>query len=112
MSNHSKEMMKGIAELIILQTLEQHEECYGYQLTTLIAKTSDNVFKLKEGTLYPILYRLEGRNLITSERKQSPQGRERRYYQLTTKGKRVLAKETKEAKHIMKGLQQILQSNV
>ena len=110
MTQPSKEMMKGIAEVIILQTLSKNDECYGYQLTELIAKSSNKAFEMKEGTLYPLLYRLEAKKLITSQKKQSPNGRTRRYYSLTAKGKRVLAEEANEAKNLMRGLSSVLKA--
>lgn len=86
-------MKKGILEILVLKLLDE-EEKYGYQLISELKKRSENLFSLKEGTLYPILYRLEDDGLVTSKW-SVPDGREvsKKYYQITEEGKTVL-KET------------------
>ncbi|MFA5995859.1 MAG: helix-turn-helix transcriptional regulator [Patescibacteria group bacterium] len=104
----SKEIIKGVAEIIVLQTLHEHGEAYGYQLTRAIAQTSQNIFELQEGTLYPLLYRLEFKNLVTSQVKPAPNGKDRRYYHITNKGKKLLLERTTELGILLKGIKQVL----
>lgn len=104
----SKEMLKGAAEIIVLQTLKQEGELYGYQLIKSIRNTSNGIFDLQEGTLYPLLYRLEFKGSITSTKKDGPNGKERRYYQITSSGKRLLKERSAEAATFVEGLKHML----
>lgn len=87
---YEKQIKKGVLEILVLKLLAQ-EEKYGYQLISELKERSNDLFVLKEGTLYPILYRLEDENLVLSHWSE-PKGKEisRKYYQITDKGKREL----------------------
>lgn len=104
----SKELMKGAAEAIVLQALHEHGESYGYELIQTIAKESDDLFAFREGTLYPLLYRLESRGYVTSERQTAPSGKERRYYVITSKGRTLLKERSAEYAKFFKALKQSL----
>ncbi len=54
----NKELMKGSTTLLVLRLLET-ENMYGYEMIKDLKERSENVFELKEGTLYPILHALE-----------------------------------------------------
>ncbi|MFA6024782.1 MAG: helix-turn-helix transcriptional regulator [Candidatus Gracilibacteria bacterium] len=105
----SKEILKGSIELIVLQTLDDLDEAYGYQLTSAIEKSSASIFQFQESTLYPLLYRLEEKGFLESEWKQKGE-KKRRYYKLTREGKRVLQEETVQFKHFLKGMNKILRT--
>lgn len=87
---YEQQMKKGVLEMLVLKQLEQ-EEKYGYQLISQLRDKSSEMFTLKEGTLYPILYRLEDDGLVVSRWSQ-PEGREvsRKYYAITEAGKEGL----------------------
>lgn len=87
---YEQQMKKGVLEVIVLKLLENSEK-YGYQLITELKEKSSGMFTLKEGTLYPILYRLEDDQLVNS-RWSEPKGKEvsRKYYTITEKGKAEL----------------------
>lgn len=81
------QLMKGILEGCILKIIEHHET-YGYEIVTSLEK---NGFReVKEGTLYPLLLRLEKKELITATYKPSPLGPSRKYYTLTPAGQNYL----------------------
>lgn len=61
----SKELLKGSTTMLILEMLKD-ENMYGYQMIKRLSEKSENIFELKEGTLYPILHGLEENDLITS----------------------------------------------
>lgn len=84
-------MKKGVFEMLVLKLLEK-EEKYGYQLINELRNKSNHMFILKEGTLYPILYRMEDDGLVIS-RWSEPKGKEvsRKYYAITETGKQVLS---------------------
>ena len=89
-SKFAQQMKKGVLDMLVLKLLMM-EEKYGYQLISELKEKSGEVIVLREGTLYPILYRLEDDQLIIS-RWSEPKGREvsRKYYGITEKGKRTV----------------------
>jgi PadR family transcriptional regulator PadR len=80
----SKELMKGSTVILIL-TLLDRKDMYGYEMTKEMEKHSDGVFTLKEGTLYPILHSLESEGFVESYWDEKD-GRKRKYYRLTKQG--------------------------
>lgn len=54
----NKELLKGSTTMLVLNLLVE-ENMYGYQMIKALSKKSQNIFELKEGTLYPILHSLE-----------------------------------------------------
>lgn len=87
---YERQMKKGVLEILVLKLLERDEK-YGYQLISELRDKSGELFSLKEGTLYPILYRLEEEGLVIS-RWSMPQGKEisRKYYQISESGEKIL----------------------
>lgn len=83
-------MKKGVLEMLVLQLLSGKEK-YGYQLICELREQSDDMFLLKEGTLYPILYRMEDDGLVVS-RWSEARGKEvsRKYYSITAEGSETL----------------------
>lgn len=92
----SKELLKGSTSMLVLNLLE-NKAMYGYQMIKELKKRSENIFELKEGTLYPILHALEEKNLITSYWDNSS-SKKRKYYLITEAGKRALRDKEKEWK--------------
>lgn len=90
-AKYERQMKKGVYEMLVLYLLGKGEK-YGYQLIIEMKEKSGGMFALKEGTLYPILYRLEEDGCIVS-RWSRPKGREisRKYYSITEKGLQVLS---------------------
>ena len=81
------QLMKGILEGCILKIIDQ-SETYGYEI---VVKLQENGFQdVKEGTLYPLLLRLEKKKLILASYKPSPLGPSRKYYSLTRDGREYL----------------------
>lgn len=69
---------------------------YGYQIIKELKTRSENVFELKEGSLYPVLHVMETKRLVTSYEKESGSKRRRRYYRITENGRRELADKKSE----------------
>ena len=90
-----KSLLSGSTPLLVLSLLEA-EDMYGYQMVTELARRSDDTFDLKEGTLYPLLHALEKGRYVRSYLKPAPSGRERKYYHLTDAGRRQLEYKTQE----------------
>lgn len=100
--------MKGLADLVVLRALDRHGESYGYGLIERIGEDSQDLFAFQEGTLYPLLYRLERDGFVSSRRKAGSSGKERRYYRLTEAGRKRLAERTQEYRGFLKGMSLIL----
>ena len=90
-----KSLLSGSTPLLILSLLKD-QDMYGYQMVAELAKRSDDTFQLKEGTLYPLLHTLEKNRWVSSYSKQTPSGRERKYYRLTNEGRAQLEYKEKE----------------
>ena len=81
----AREATPGGLDLLVLHLLGERE-MYGYEIVTELAKRSQTVFQMKEGTLYPLLHRLEKEGAVTAY-EEKKEGRTRRYYRLTRKGR-------------------------
>lgn len=95
------ELRRGALVLAVLSRLDQEE--YGYSLKRSLA---DAGLEIDEGTLYPLLRRLEGQGLLTSEWLIA-EGRPRRYYRISAEGaktRRALSQEWNTLAKVMKGL--------
>lgn len=85
----SSQMLKGTLEGCILGIISQ-KETYGYEISE---KLFDYGFgKITEGTIYPLLLRLEKNGMISAIYRQSELGPKRKYYFLTTKGQEDIQK--------------------
>jgi len=81
------QLNRGTLEGCIVKIIS-NEETYGYEIVTLLQDYG--FIDVKEGTIYPILVRLEKKNIISSIYKESPLGPKRKYYVLTEYGKEFL----------------------
>lgn len=83
---YERQLKRGMLEIIVLKMISK-APTYGYQLLNEMDRQSSGLFKIKEGTLYPILYRLEDDGMIKSEW-IIPKDREvsKKYYTITPKG--------------------------
>ena len=87
-----RELMRGAGPTAVLKLLERGE-MYGYQLVEALAARSEGVLAMGQSTLYPMLYNLEAKKLVASRIEKADNGRPRKYYRLTGKGTRRLAKD-------------------
>lgn len=83
------ELKKGSIEMLILSLLESRAR-HGYEIGKLIEARSGGRLTFALPTLYPTLLRLENRGLIKGRWVERPGQRERCFYRVTTKGRRVL----------------------
>lgn len=83
------QMLKGILEGCILNIIAD-EMVYGYEISQKLNKLGFG--EVSEGTVYPMLLRLERNNFLRAERKESPSGPPRKYYSLTEAGEQEAAK--------------------
>ena len=105
----SKELMKGSTAALVLSVLK-NQDLYGYKIIKEIALRSDDVFVLKEGTLYPLLHALEKAGDVRAYEHTAPSGRERRYYALTERGKGRLQEKTEEWTYFAESVNAVLRA--
>lgn len=89
-----KSLVQGSLSMLILSLLEE-KDMYGYEMIETLRQKSQNVFELKAGSLYPLLHTLEAKNLVTSY-EDDTSGKTRRYYHISSEGKRILKKKKQE----------------
>ncbi|MEM8568433.1 MAG: helix-turn-helix transcriptional regulator [Bacteroidota bacterium] len=87
MSKDQAELLKGIYPILILKLLNGNSPMYGYQIEKNVRILSDDQFSITQGSLYPILHKLEEKGLIKSFHKEV-NNRTRKYYKITTKGRK------------------------
>ena len=84
-----------------------HGPTYGYEISQTVHTRSNGYFELKEGSLYPALHRLEQQKLVKSSWREVD-GRRRKYYELTSAGRKVLAAKKQEWQAFANGIQGVL----
>ena len=97
------QLLKGIAPAVVLEILSRGQ-MYGYELSEAIEQRSGDILTLGRGTLYPLLYNLEAKGLVVAEWQDSENGRKRRYYSITGKGKDRLAHQKEQWLRLQEGV--------
>jgi PadR family transcriptional regulator, regulatory protein PadR len=85
----SRELVAASASGIVLALLSRGED-YGYAMIRRVREASGDRLQWAEGMLYPVLHRLEADGLIRSRWGASPDGRKRKYYEITAQGAKAL----------------------
>lgn len=101
-----REQLKGHLDLLLLAAVEAGP-AHGYAIAQALRARSDGVFDLGEGTLYPALRRLEDAGLLRSTW-TTVQGRRRRVYELTPRGRNALADQAHEWQRFAHGVGSVL----
>ena len=86
----SPTLLQGTLDLLVLHAL-QRGALHGYAIAQTIHLLSDEVLKVEEGSLYPALYRLELDGAIRARWGVSENNRRAKYYEITPRGRKVLA---------------------
>lgn len=87
------ELIRGTLDVLILKALVWGP-LHGYAITSLIRRQTDDALLVEEGTLYPALWRLEGKELVEAEWGLSENNRKAKFYRLTPQGRQHLHRET------------------
>ena len=96
-----KDVQQGTLALMVLKTLDVLGPQHGYGLARRIEQISGDVLSVNQGTLYPLLLRLEQEGAITSEAATSENNRRARFYRLTPAGRRQLQAEARSWRQTM-----------
>jgi PadR family transcriptional regulator, regulatory protein PadR len=86
------ELLQGTLDILILNTLSAGR-AHGHAIANHIRQTSQEVFQIETGSLYPALHRLEAKGWVTASWDLSDKGKRARYYQLTALGRKQLTVE-------------------
>ena len=87
--------MQGTLALMILKTLDVLGPLHGYGIARRIEQISQGVLAVNQGTLYPVLLKLEQEGAIASEWGASENNRRARFYRLTKDGRKQMQAETR-----------------
>jgi PadR family transcriptional regulator, regulatory protein PadR len=99
------QLLKGILDGCILAVIEK-EPVYGYELSRKLQ--ASGLQDVSEGTIYPVLLRLQKNKWITGEMRPSESGPNRKYYSLTEDGKAALVEITQEWEYLSVPVNQLL----
>ena len=91
-----KDVQQGTLALMVLKTLDVLGTLHGYGIARRIEQISGDLLAVNQGTLYPVLLRLEQEGAITSEWGTSENNRRARFYRLTRAGRKQLQEETND----------------
>ena len=110
MQDHFQSHFKKGATTLCILSLLSHGELYGYQMVQTMARLSKGQFTMREGTLYPVLYRLEQQGYLQSRKRLVGRKMERVYYRLSTEGEAFLQQLSEEYAQISAGVALVLGS--
>ena len=105
-SSFTPEVKKGSAELLVLALVEERPR-HGYEISKLIEARSGGALSFHVASLYPMLYRLERRGWVEGRWVEKAGQRRRRYYKLTTEGRKVLARQRSVWRQFMAALDSV-----
>lgn len=100
-------LLQGTLDLLILHAL-QRGPLHGYAVAQTIHLLSDEVLKVEEGSLYPALYRLELDGAISAQWGVSENNRKAKYYQITKRGKKLIAEQQSQWDRLSSAVHRVL----
>lgn len=103
----SRELKRGTIELVLLTLLEERER-YGYEIVAAIESRSGGKLDVRDGTLYPVLYRLEEGGFVEPRWETQERGVPRKYYRITDGGKQESRRLRQEWREFAAGMDAIL----
>ena len=101
------ELLQGTLDLLVLRTL-RFGPAHGHAIALAIARGSDDVLLVEQGSLYPALHRLIERGFVTFDDGTSENNRRAKFYRLTPKGRRQLDVETSKWEALARAVGRIL----
>lgn len=107
---YSSQLLKGTFQTIILKVLSEKDRMYGYEITQKVRELSANEIVVTEGSLYPILHKMEETGWVTAER-ITIGNRTRRYYSLTVSGSENMALKLEEFERFISTMKSIFYPN-
>jgi DNA-binding PadR family transcriptional regulator len=108
---YSPEPLKGTLQTILLKVLKDHGKMYGYEITQRVKELSEGRILLTEGSLYPMLHRLEAEGMLKTETVLMGK-RVRKYYALTAEGRSLVKERLNELFDFIKTISNVLQVKI
>ena len=108
MGIRKNDILQGTLVLLVLKTLSSGKKMHGYAITSHIQRTSDQMLRVEEGSLYPALHRMEQEGWLRAEWGLTEKHREARFYSLTAKGRKQLAQEQESWQRLTEGVARVL----
>jgi transcriptional regulator len=102
-----KQMLDGKVETMLLAVLETGPS-YGYAIVKELNKRARGILQLGEGTIYPVLHRMEEKRLISASWRTADNNKQRKYYRLTNKGRKALATNCRQWQLLALVMKQVL----
>ena len=99
--NINKELVGASTGLVILKVLAQKPN-YGYEIVKSVNEEADNFYVWQEGTIYPVLRKLEKEGLLRSRWEEADTDRKRKYYYITARGREAITEGAAEWKGFYK----------
>ena len=99
----------GTLDMLILRTLDRADEMHGFEIAEAIQRTSAGVLQVEEGSLYPALQRMLIKGWVSAEWGKTQENRRARYYQLTSAGRKHLAREMESYERVARAIGLVLQ---
>ena len=84
-----KELIGASTSILVLGILAK-DPSYGYEVVKRVNQEAENLFEWQEGTIYPVLHKLEKEGLLRTEWQEANTGRRRKYYYITDQGREAL----------------------
>jgi len=110
MGKEKTDLLQGTLDMLILKALKLGS-MHGFGISVLIRQMSREVLQVEQGSLYPALYRLEGRGWIISEWGTSENNRKAKFYKLTPAGRKQLLDETSNWERLSTAINLVLRTN-
>ena len=104
----SAELLPGTLDMLVLQTLTL-QPMHGYAIAQHIARRSESVLQVEQGSLYPALERLQRKGWVTSKWGETPTKRRARYYTLTTAGRKQLGDEISSFDRLLVAINRVME---
>jgi PadR family transcriptional regulator, regulatory protein PadR len=102
------DILQGTLVLLVLKTLSSQGRMHGYALTNHIQRVSNDLLRVEEGSLYPALHRMEDEDWVRAEWGTTEKGRQARFYFITAKGRKELAREEESWERLTEGVRRVL----
>jgi PadR family transcriptional regulator, regulatory protein PadR len=105
----SADLLQGTLDMLILKVVALGP-LHGYAIVQRIQQISRDALQIRQGSLYPALYRLETRGWLKSEWKTTEASRDAKFYSLTKTGRQQLKAETAEWKRLCEAISLVLET--
>jgi transcriptional regulator len=108
MARQRNDILQGTLGLLVLKCLDARGPLHGYALTALIQRSSDDLLRVEEGSLYPALHRMAQDGWLRATWGVTEKNRQARFYSITAAGRRQLAVEEENWLRLTAGVTRVL----